>query len=82
MITLKAARQRAGLSQAELAARVGCDGSYISILERGLRPISSARYVVLVRIARELKVNPFELFPVPPLRSQRALALVPERRHV
>ena len=64
---LKTARRIARLTQRELADRVGVDESAISLVECGKQPITSMAYGTVVRIARELNVEPDELFPVPEL---------------
>ena len=53
------ARRKAGLTQAELAARVGKDQTFISIIERGQRRVDVLEFVVL---ARALEVSPEKLF--------------------
>jgi len=60
---LRLARQIAGLTQQELAARAGVDIGLLSRLERGLRGKRTS-YETLVRIARVLNVPVEELFPV------------------
>jgi len=56
---LKQARHRAGLTQAELARRVGKDQSYISIIERSQRRVDVLEFYAL---ARAMGVDPVELF--------------------
>jgi transcriptional regulator with XRE-family HTH domain len=56
---LRAARERAGLTQSELAARVGLTGSYISVLESRKKPPPSDP--VLRRLARALGVPEQEI---------------------
>lgn len=43
------ARQKSGLTQAELAERVGKDQTFISIIERGQRRVDVLEFVALVR---------------------------------
>jgi transcriptional regulator with XRE-family HTH domain len=62
---LRVARKIAGLTQHELADRVGVDHSYISLIESGKRDIRDVGYATVVRIARALGVEPDELFPLP-----------------
>lgn len=53
------------LTQKELADRVGCDASFISLLESGKRDILETEYQVVIRLAREFNQDPDVLFPVP-----------------
>ncbi|WP_312404522.1 helix-turn-helix transcriptional regulator [Brevundimonas sp.] len=53
------ARQAAGLTQAELAAKVGKDQSFVSIIERGQRRVDVLEFVAL---ARAMGVAPNRLF--------------------
>ena len=59
---LQTARQRLGLSQAELAARSGVSEKTISRLERGGR----AHYVTLERLRKALRVSRQQLLRPPP----------------
>jgi DNA-binding XRE family transcriptional regulator len=59
---LQAARQRCGLSQAELAARSGMSEKTISRIERGGR----AWYATLAGLARALRVSRNQLLSPPP----------------
>ena len=52
---LKAQRKQKGLSQEELAHRVGLDRTYISLLERGLRQPTLG---TIVRISSALEIQP------------------------
>ncbi|MGB1109066.1 MAG: helix-turn-helix domain-containing protein [Gammaproteobacteria bacterium] len=54
-----AVRKQVGITQAELAKRIGVDQSHISRLERGRKGISVE---LLVRIAEELEVPVGRLF--------------------
>lgn len=53
------ARQASGLTQAELAARVGKDQSFVSIIERGQRRVDVLEFVAL---ARAMEADPGQLF--------------------
>lgn len=53
------ARQASGLTQAELAARVGKDQSFVSIIERGQRRVDVLEFVAL---ARATGADPVRLF--------------------
>jgi transcriptional regulator with XRE-family HTH domain len=55
-MTLRAARRAAGLTQAELAAKVGCDQTQISKLEAG--QVADPSHRLVVRISRVLGVDP------------------------
>ncbi len=57
-MNIRNARKAVGLTQAELARRVGCDQSEISRLERGER-LMSVR--MLTAIARALEIPPSAL---------------------
>jgi transcriptional regulator with XRE-family HTH domain len=56
---LKEARVESGLKQEELAAKVGKDQTFISIIERGQRRVDVLEFVAL---ARAMGKNPVELF--------------------
>lgn len=53
------ARHASGLTQAELAARVGKDQSFVSIIERGQRRVDVLEFVEL---ARAMDADPVRLF--------------------
>lgn len=53
------ARQNSGLTQAELAKRVGKDQTFISIIERGQRRVDVLEFVAL---ANAMKADPASLF--------------------
>lgn len=53
------ARQASGLTQAELAAKVGKDQSFVSIIERGQRRVDVLEFVAL---ARAMNADPAQLF--------------------
>lgn len=53
------ARRTSRLTQAELAARVGKDQSFVSIIERGQRRVDVLEFVAL---ARAMEVDPGQLF--------------------
>jgi len=53
------ARQQAGLSQRQLAARIGKSASHICMIETGQRRIDVLEFD---RIARSLGADPLELF--------------------
>jgi transcriptional regulator with XRE-family HTH domain len=57
--TLVEARRRAGLTQTELAQRVGKDQSFISLIERSQRRVDTLEFYAL---ARALNVDPVALF--------------------
>lgn len=60
-ITIRSARLKAGLSQKELAALVGCTQVHISSIENGQKSPSAA---LAKKIADVLKINPMDiLFP-------------------
>lgn len=56
---IRAIREQAGLSQKELAAAVGIDQSYLSMIESGKRPNPGTR--ILARLAQALQVSMDEL---------------------
>lgn len=58
---LIAARKEAGVSQVELARRVGRDQPFISLVERGVRRLDLIEFYVL---ARGIGVDPVQLFSV------------------
>ncbi len=57
--TLTLARKRAGLTQEELARRVGKDQSYVSIIERSQRRVDVLEFYAL---ARAMAADPVALF--------------------
>ncbi len=59
LTVLKAARKRAGMSQVELAERLGNTQTFVSKCERGERRIDA---VELVEFSEALGVPPLELF--------------------
>jgi transcriptional regulator with XRE-family HTH domain len=61
---LKLARQIKGLSQQQLADRAGCNIATISRLETERSDYLAAEYGLIVRIAREIGLEPLVLFPV------------------
>lgn len=56
---LIAARKDAGLSQVELARRIGRDQPFISLIERGVRRVDLVEFYV---IARAIGEDPERLF--------------------
>jgi transcriptional regulator with XRE-family HTH domain len=56
---LKDARVESGLKQEELAAKVGKDQTFISIIERGQRRVDVLEFVAL---ARAMGADPHALF--------------------
>jgi transcriptional regulator with XRE-family HTH domain len=63
---LRAAREDANMTQAELAERVGVEQATISMLEN--EQIHRPSHDLVTRIARELNVAGETLFPVPESR--------------
>ena len=56
---LTEARQKSGLTQAQLAERVGKDQTFISIIERGQRRVDVLEFVAL---AKAMGADPGRLF--------------------
>ncbi|MDZ4371890.1 MAG: helix-turn-helix transcriptional regulator [Phenylobacterium sp.] len=56
---LREARQRIGLTQAELAHRIGRDQSHVSLIEGSQRRLDLVEFL---EIARALECDPIELF--------------------
>jgi len=54
---LEKARLEAGLSQEQLAKRVGWDQTYVSKIERGVRRVD---VVELIAICEAIRINPAE----------------------
>jgi len=69
---LAEARQASGLTQAELAARVGKDQSFVSIIERGQRRVDVLEFVAL---ARAMDAEPTQLFERVTRRLSRTLRI-------
>jgi len=59
---VKRYREAAGLSQAEIAARMGVDRAYVSAIERGLQ---NATLLSIWEIAQALEVRPVALLEEP-----------------
>lgn len=59
---VKRYREAAGLSQAEIAARMGVDRAYVSAIERGLQ---NATLLSIWEIAQALEVRPVALLAEP-----------------
>lgn len=57
--TLIAARKKAGLTQTQLAERLGKDQTFISLVERSQRRVDVLEFYAF---AKALEVNPIELF--------------------
>ncbi|HCJ28247.1 MAG TPA: XRE family transcriptional regulator [Pseudomonas sp.] len=66
------ARQASGLTQAELAARVGKDQSFVSIIERGQRRVDVLEFVAL---ARAMNAEPTQLFEMVTRRLAKVLKI-------
>lgn len=66
------ARQVSGLTQAELAKRVGKDQTFISIIERGQRRVDVLEFVSL---ARAMDADPIQLFEGVVKRLSRGLRI-------
>src|ERR1700712_1912259 len=62
--TVRHARLSGGLTQAAAASRLGVTQAYLSLLERGLRPVSDA---VAQSVSRQFAVTPTSL----PFRGTR-----------
>jgi transcriptional regulator with XRE-family HTH domain len=56
---LTEARQKLGLTQAQLAERIGKDQTLISLVERGQRRVDVIEFIAL---ARAMEADPAELF--------------------
>lgn len=59
-VRIKNLRKKAGLSQSELAERIGTDAPLISRYERG---VTLPSIEVLIKLSSALKVSPAELLP-------------------
>lgn len=66
------ARRTSGLTQAELAARVGKDQSFVSIIERGQRRVDVLEFVAL---ARAMDAEPTQLFERVTIRLSKTLRI-------
>ena len=75
LAVLKAARKRLGVSQVELAARLGNTQTFVSKCERGERRIDA---VELVEFSEALGVSPLELLGE--YLEQRSRGLFPKHR--
>jgi transcriptional regulator with XRE-family HTH domain len=75
LTVLKAARKRMGVSQVELAARLGNTQTFVSKCERGERRIDA---VELVEFSEALGVPPLELIRA--YLEQRTRGLLPKDR--
>lgn len=63
-MSLKKIRRIAGLTQVELAREAGCSQALISDLESGKYDGKDISHRLAVCIARALRVEPDEIFPV------------------
>ena len=68
---LARARERAGVKQADLAARLGMPASYLSKIESGTRRLD---VIELIRIAEAMEIDPAEIV------SEVAKAIAPSSR--
>lgn len=57
--TLKATRKDAGLTQAQVAAEIGKDQSYISLIEGSQRRVDTLEFIAL---CRAMRADPVEVF--------------------
>jgi transcriptional regulator with XRE-family HTH domain len=57
--TIVAARKRSGLTQAQVAARLGKDQTYVSLIERSQRRVDVLEFIAL---ARAMGAEPDRLF--------------------
>lgn len=69
---LTEARQKSGMTQAELARKVEKDQTFISIIERGQRRVDVLEFVAL---ARAMGADPKQLFTEVLKRLSRTIAL-------
>lgn len=69
---LTEARQDSGLTQAELAKRVGKDQTFVSIIERGQRRVDVLEFVAL---ARAMEADPRQLFERVTSRLSKAVRI-------
>lgn len=69
---LTEARKESGMTQAQLAAAVGKDQSFISIIEGSQRRVDVLEFVAL---ARAMGMNPVELFAKVSARLPNDLAI-------
>ena len=60
-------REAAGISQAEVATRMGVDRAYVSLIERGEQ---NATLLSIWEVAQALGVRPAELLADPPAASE------------
>lgn len=59
---LRDLRQAANIQQADLAPRMGCTASYLSLMERGLRPISLEWYAKALLSISDLRAEARERY--------------------
>lgn len=57
--TLRAARQKSGLTQTELAHRIGRNQAFVSLIERGQRRVDLIEFM---NLARAMGEHPQDLF--------------------
>ena len=60
--TLKKARKSLGLTQAQVAEKIGISSNYYSMIERGKRENPGSK--ILKEIARILKLDPSDVLPL------------------
>jgi transcriptional regulator with XRE-family HTH domain len=66
------ARKSAGLTQTELATRIGKDQSFVSLIERSQRRIDTIEFYAL---ARAMDLDPTELFAAVVKRLPRKVSV-------
>ncbi|MEK7571259.1 MAG: helix-turn-helix transcriptional regulator [Patescibacteria group bacterium] len=60
--TLKKARKEIGLTQVQIAEKVGISSNYYSMLETGKRENPGSK--IMTKIAKVLKLSPEDVFPI------------------
>jgi transcriptional regulator with XRE-family HTH domain len=86
--TIRRYRKKAGLSQRKLAAKAGCDFSYLSRLERGdndkptpevLTGIAKALEIDPGKLLRYIGVKPTTVIPSPRMYFRKAYGMTPDQ---
>lgn len=58
---VKTQREKLGFSQRGLAAKVGCSGEAVSMIESGLRCQTNMSFVLGMRLVKILRITPWQL---------------------